>query len=191
MFSFFSKRATGQQVTGPKAGTMRTFAVAASLAIALLAGLPAFGGVQSAHASTAAWGTYSKWLVNSAPTSRGQAIVATAQRYVGYRYRFGGTSPSGFDCTGFVYYVLNKAGVPVGRNMYDQYNSGTRVSTANMQPGDLVYYSHTYKRGLSHAGIYIGNGKFINAANESTGVIVSNLWSSYWASHFTSAVRPR
>jgi cell wall-associated NlpC family hydrolase len=170
---------------------MRSFAVAASLAIALLAGLPAFSGVQSAHASTAAWGKYSKWLVNSAPTSRGQAIVATAQRYVGYRYRFGGTSPAGFDCTGFVYYVLNKAGVPVGRNMYSQYNSGPRVSTANMQPGDLVFFSNTYKRGLSHAGIYIGNGKFINAANESTGVTVSNLWSSYWASHFTAAVRPR
>lgn len=191
MFSFFSKRETTQQVAGPRKGTVRSFAVAASLAIALLAGLPAFGGVQSAHASTAAWGSYARWAVNTSPLARGQAIVSTAERYVGYRYRFGGTSPSGFDCTGFVYFVLNKAGVSIGRNMYEQYNSGPRVSTANMQPGDLVFFSNTYKRGLSHAGIYIGNGRFINAANESVGVTVSNLWSSYWASHFTAAVRPR
>jgi cell wall-associated NlpC family hydrolase len=146
----------------------------------------------------AAWGTLAAGQLigaapaQAAPGDRGSLIVATALKYNGYRYRFGGASPAtGFDCSGFVYYVLNRAGVPVGRDMYSQFNSGPRVSTSNMRPGDLVFFSNTYKRGLSHAGIYIGNGRFIHAANESTGVLISNLWSSYWAAHFTAVVRPR
>ncbi|MDQ3928892.1 MAG: C40 family peptidase, partial [Chloroflexota bacterium] len=127
----------------------------------------------------------------TASSSHGDSIVSLALRYVGYRYRYGGTSPSGFDCSGFVYYVLNKAGVPMSRDMYAQLNSGPRVSSSNLQPGDLVFFSGTYKRGLSHAGIYIGNGKFVHAENAGTGVRVSALWSSYWAAHYTAAVRPR
>lgn len=123
-------------------------------------------------------------------SSRGSTIVSTAMRYVGYRYRFGGTSPSGFDCSGFLYYVLNRSGVPIGRDMYSQLNSGPRVGSKDLQPGDLLFFSNTYKRGLSHAGIYIGNGRFVHAENESTGVVVSDVWSSYWAAHYTAAVRP-
>jgi cell wall-associated NlpC family hydrolase len=126
----------------------------------------------------------------AAASSRGDAIVSTALRYVGYRYRFGGTTPAGFDCSGFVYYVLNKAGVPISRDMYSQLASGPRVSSKDLQPGDLLFFSNTYKAGLSHAGIYIGNGKFVHAENESTGVVVSELWSSYWAAHYYAAVRP-
>ncbi|MEA2574858.1 MAG: hypothetical protein QOH93_2156 [Chloroflexia bacterium] len=118
-------------------------------------------------------------------------IVSTAMKYVGYRYRFGGTTPSGFDCSGFVYYVLNKSGVKMSRIMEGQIASGPRVSTKELQPGDLVFFSNTYKRGLSHAGIYIGGGRFVHAENESTGVRVSDLWSAYWGAHFTAAVRPR
>jgi cell wall-associated NlpC family hydrolase len=125
-----------------------------------------------------------------ASSSKSDAIVGTAMKYVGYRYRFGGTSPAGFDCSGFVFYVCNTAGVKMGRNMSAQLNSGTRISSKDLQPGDLVFFSNTYKRGLSHAGIYIGNGKFVHAQNERTGVVVSNLWSSYWAAHYTAAVRP-
>ncbi|HUP27834.1 MAG TPA: C40 family peptidase, partial [Chloroflexia bacterium] len=127
----------------------------------------------------------------SAAVARGNSIVNNAMRYVGYRYRFGGTSPSGFDCSGFVYYVANKSGVRVGRDMYSQLNSGPRVSRSNLRPGDLVFFSNTYKRGLSHAGIYIGNGKFVHAENESTGVTVSSLNTSYWAAHYSAASRPR
>jgi cell wall-associated NlpC family hydrolase len=98
-------------------------------------------------------------------------------------------SPSGFDCSGFVCYVVNKAGKGISRDMYAQMSSGTRISSNDLQPGDLLFFSNTYKRGLSHAGIYIGNGKFVHAENESTGVTVSALWSAYWASHYTAAVR--
>lgn len=123
-------------------------------------------------------------------SGRADTIVDTAMNYVGYRYRYGGTSPSGFDCSGFVYYVLNKSGVPMSRNMGGQLASGPRVNAKDLQPGDLVFFSNTYKRGLSHAGIYIGNGRFIHAENERTGVRVSDLWSAYWGAHYTAAVRP-
>lgn len=112
-------------------------------------------------------------------------------KYVGYRYRFGGASPSGFDCSGFVYYVVNKSGGSVGRTIPYQINSGTRISRADLQPGDLLFFSNTYKRGLSHAGIYIGNGKFIHAENERTGVMISSLNTSYWLAHYTGATRTR
>lgn len=134
--------------------------------------------------------TASRGAVPPDTSSRGSTIVSTAMRYVGYRYRFGGTSPSGFDCSGFVYYVLNHSGVSISRDMYSQLNSGPRVSSKDLRPGDLLFFSGTYKRGLSHAGIYIGNGRFVHAENESTGVAVSDLWSSYWAAHYTAAVRP-
>ena len=128
---------------------------------------------------------------DSGAAETGQAVVATAMKYLGARYSFGGSSPStGFDCSGFVYYVLNSAGEPIARDIVSQLNSGPRVSTSELRPGDLVFFSNTYKPGLSHSGIYVGNGKFINAENERTGVVISELWSSYWASHFTAAVRP-
>lgn len=130
---------------------------------------------------------------SSAPaaSSLGQRAVDVALQYVGYRYRYGGTSPAGFDCSGFVYYVWHKTlGVPVTRDMYTQLNSGTRVSKANLQPGDMVFFANTYKAGLSHAGIYIGNGRFVHAENESTGVVISSLNTSYWAAHWYGATRP-
>jgi cell wall-associated NlpC family hydrolase len=118
-------------------------------------------------------------------------IVNLGMSKVGSRYRFGGTGPSSFDCSGFVYYVVNNSGFRISRDMGAQLAAGRRVSTDEMQPGDLVFFTNTYKRGLSHAGIYIGNGKFVHAENESTGVVVSQLWSAYWSSHYYAAVRLR
>ena len=86
---------------------------------------------------------------------------------MGSRYRYGGSSPrTGFDCSGFVYYVMQASGISVGRSAAAQYNSGRRVSTGELQPGDMVFFSNTYKRGISHAGIYIGGGKFVHAETE-------------------------
>lgn len=110
-------------------------------------------------------------------------------QYVGSRYVFGGTSPSGFDCSGFVYYVLNHSGAPVGRGMWQQYNAGTHVSQGSLQPGDIVFFANTYEPGLSHDGIYIGGGQFVHAANEQSGVTVSSLNSSYWQAHYVNATR--
>jgi cell wall-associated NlpC family hydrolase len=121
---------------------------------------------------------------------RGSSIVSIAYKYLGYRYVYGGSSPRGFDCSGFTHYVYQSAGISIGRTAAAQYHSGPHVSRANLQPGDLVFFANTYQRGISHAGIYVGNGKFINAANESTGVTVSSLNSGYWSSHYYGATRP-
>jgi cell wall-associated NlpC family hydrolase len=124
-------------------------------------------------------------------SSRGQDVVNIAIKYVGSRYVYGGTTPRGFDCSGFTYYVYNQAGVRLSRDMRTQLNTGTRISAADLQPGDLLFWQNTYKRGLSHVGIYIGGGKFVHAANERSGVLVSSMNTAYWASRYVGAARPR
>src|SRR5207244_9425466 len=86
----------------------------------------------------------------------GGTIVANAMKYLGYRYVFGGTSPAGFDCSGFVYYIHNHSGAPVGRGMWQQYNGGAHIPMSALQPGDTLFFANTYMPGLSHDGIYIG-----------------------------------
>jgi cell wall-associated NlpC family hydrolase/nucleoid-associated protein YgaU len=119
----------------------------------------------------------------------GSSIVANAMKFVGSRYVFGGTSPSGFDCSGFVYYIHNRSGDPVGRGMWQQYNGGGHVAMSDLRPGDTVFFANTYMPGLSHDGIYIGGGQFVHAADESTGVTVSSLYTGYWQSHYVGATR--
>jgi cell wall-associated NlpC family hydrolase len=121
--------------------------------------------------------------------SGGGTIVANAMKYLGYRYVFGGTSPRGFDCSGFVYYIHNISGDPVGRGMWQQYNGGAHVPMSQLRPGDTVFFANTYIAGLSHDGIYLGNGQFIHASDESTGVTISSLYSSYWQAHYVGATR--
>ena len=122
--------------------------------------------------------------------SGGWGIVAMASKYLGYPYVWGGTSPSGFDCSGFVWYVFRKAGNSIPRDMWGQYQSGSRISQANLQPGDIVFFAGTYQAGLSHDGIYIGGGRFIHAADYGIGVTVSSLGTAYYAAHYYGAVRP-
>ena len=119
----------------------------------------------------------------------GGTIVANAMKFVGSRYVFGGTSPAGFDCSGFVYYVLNRSGEPIGRGMWQQYNGGAHVPISALQPGDTVFFANTYEPGLSHDGIYIGGGQFVHAADERSGVTVSSMSTSYWQSHYVGATR--
>jgi len=120
----------------------------------------------------------------------GQQIAAEAMKYLGTPYVWGGTSPSGFDCSGFVYYVVNQViGGGFSRSMSAQVLAGSPVDPSDLQPGDLVFQQNTYQWGLSHAGIYIGNGQFINAENEGTGVTISDLWDNYWGPRFLTARR--
>ncbi len=118
----------------------------------------------------------------------GSNIVATAKRYLGVPYLWGGSSPSGFDCSGFVQYVFKQHGISLPRTSKEQWTVGTSVSKANLQIGDLVFFSNTYTSGISHLGIYVGNGEFIHASS-SKGVVISSLSNSYWASHYTGAKR--
>jgi peptidoglycan DL-endopeptidase LytE len=128
----------------------------------------------------------------TAPSSdKGQLIASTAMKYLGARYVFGGTSPTGFDCSGFAYFVQKSAGLNVGRTLWQQFNTGARVAKSQLQVGDEVFFANTYMPGLSHAGIFLGEGKFIHANNERTGVTVSRLDDDYWANRFVGAARIR
>jgi len=124
-----------------------------------------------------------------APSVGGGSVVSVAMQYRGARYVFGGTTPAGFDCSGYVYYVLSRAGKPVSRGMWGQYNAGGHPGRGALQPGDIVFFQNTYMAGLSHNGIYIGNGQFIHASDPSSGVKVSSLSEAYWASRWFGATR--
>lgn len=114
-------------------------------------------------------------------------IVQTAMSYVGVPYAYGGTSPSGFDCSGFVRYVYAANGISLPRTADAQYGSGYGVSSGQLQPGDLVFFS-TYEDGPSHSGIYLGGGRFISATS-SRGVAIDSLYSSYWGPRYIGAKR--
>lgn len=110
-----------------------------------------------------------------APSSGG--VVAKAQKYLGVPYVFGGASPSGFDCSGFISYIYGKART----NVSGYWGSVSRISRDQLQPGDLVFFQNTYKPGPSHIGIYVGNNTMIHAGD--SGIAYSNLSSSYNQSH--------
>ena len=106
----------------------------------------------------------------AAPASAsGSSIVSIAMQYVGTPYVYGGSSPSGFDCSGFVQYVYAQAGISLPRTSGAQAAAGTAVSMSEAQPGDIVYYGY-------HVGIYAGNGMMIDAGNESTGVVYRDIY---------------
>ena len=115
------------------------------------------------------------------------SIVAASLNYIGVPYVFGGTSPYGFDCSGYVQYVFAKAGISIPRTADVQYDFGTPISTTELVSGDLVFFS-TYTYGASHVGIYLGDNNFIHASS-SRGVTIDSLGSSYWSSHYIGARR--
>lgn len=112
-------------------------------------------------------------------------IVATAKRYLGAPYLWGGQSPAGFDCSGFSSYVFAKNGLTLPRVSADQFKAGTPVAKSRLEAGDLVFFS-TYKPGPSHLGIYLGDGQFIHASS-SKGVIISALSNTYWSGRYVGA----
>lgn len=122
---------------------------------------------------------------------RGARIASTALEYVGYPYRWGGASPaSGFDCSGFVVFVYETVGVRLPHDQAGQLASGRRIDPDELQPGDVLIFQNTYRAGLSHSGIYVGNGAFVHAADERQGVTLTPLWSGYWGERLYAAVRP-
>jgi peptidoglycan DL-endopeptidase LytE len=128
----------------------------------------------------------------AAPTGpAGQRAVDIAHRFLGYRYVWGGTTPAGgFDCSGLVFYVFRQAGIPLPRDMWGQLQFGRRIDRANLQPGDIVFFENTYKKGMSHNGIYIGGNRFLHAASPGTGVIITGMDDPYWRVRYIGASRP-
>lgn len=119
---------------------------------------------------------------SSSTTATNSNVVSIAKKYIGVPYVFGGSTPSGFDCSGFIYYVFKKSGKSISRaTAAGYYNLAEKVTSP--QVGDLVFFSNTYKAGVSHVGIYVGNGQMISASGSS--VNIASIQSSYWKSHFT------
>ncbi|MFD2881924.1 C40 family peptidase [Paenibacillus rhizoplanae] len=99
----------------------------------------------------------------------------------------GGTNTNGFDCSGFTKYVFKNVGLTLPRTSKAQYKVGTTVSKSNLRSGDLVFFN-TLGNGVSHVGIYVGNGKFAQSSS-SRGVTISSMSQSYWANRYVGAKR--
>jgi len=111
----------------------------------------------------------------------GATVVDIAKKLTGVKYVWGGSTPAGFDCSGFIYYAFNQSGKKISRLSSEGYFDRSYYVN-NPEPGDLVFFQNTYKSGISHMGIYVGNGQFIHAG--SNGVEIASVSNSYWKSKF-------
>ena len=107
---------------------------------------------------------------------------------VGKPYRYGGNSPSGFDCSGLVQYSYDRAGVSVPRTTRSQLKAGTPVAAHSLREGDLVFFDQEGRK-YSHVGIYIGDGRFVHAPSSGKKVRIDRLDKRYWEKHFVAARR--
>ncbi|MDQ0219976.1 endopeptidase [Peribacillus cavernae] len=123
---------------------------------------------------------------NPASSTNSAKLITTAKKYVNVPYVWGGNTPKGFDCSGYLKYVFQESSnVSIPRTVSEIYKKGVKVSSP--QPGDLVFFE-TYKPGASHAGIYIGNNQFIHSSS-SKGVSISSMNNSYWFPRYLGAKR--
>jgi len=118
------------------------------------------------------------------PPSPYGGVVGIAMRYLGVPYVWGGASPSGFDCSGFVMYVYSQVGVSLPHYTVAQWNAGVPVSRADLEPGDLVFFD-----GLGHVGIYVGGGEFIHSPQTGDVVKISSLDEGWYAANYDGARR--
>jgi cell wall-associated NlpC family hydrolase len=121
----------------------------------------------------------------------GPTIVSIAMSYLGYPYVSGGNGPGGFDCSGFTQFVVGMAtGIWISHAVEAQpYSAGSFVDYGDWQPGDLIFFQNTYRAGISHAAIYIGDGMIVHAENEGSGVTIDSIYSSYYGPRYWGAVR--
>lgn len=115
-------------------------------------------------------------------------IITNAKEHIGTRYVFGGSKPGGFDCSGFTQYIFAQSDISIPRSTTEQYRIGTYVEKSELQPGDLVFFANTYRKGISHVGIYIGDGNMIHASS-SKGITIASLSSNYNVNHYYGARR--
>jgi cell wall-associated NlpC family hydrolase len=153
----------------------------------------AFGGFTAA-APAAVQASYAVPAATTAPTSSagnewGDRLVSRAMNYLGTPYRYGGTSPStGFDCSGFVYYLYGAVfGQQIPRMPHDMAREATPVARGDLKRGDLVMFG--YRGAITHIGIYSGNGQFVHATHRGSPVMVTSLDADYYNTRYIKAVR--
>jgi cell wall-associated NlpC family hydrolase len=119
----------------------------------------------------------------------GDQVVVMAAQNIGVKYAWGGVSPeTGFDCSGFTYYLGKQVGVELPRTAQEQFTIGMAVNQADLAPGDLVFFT-TYADGASHVGVYDGAGGFIHAQSPERGVVRTSMNSEWWAARYLGARR--
>ncbi|WP_295640138.1 C40 family peptidase [uncultured Mailhella sp.] len=132
------------------------------------------------------------YRANLCPTimSLGEDVADAAREHIGVRYRSGGASPSsGFDCSGFVYWVFSKQGVTVPRDSVRQSRAGQEVAKADLLPGDILIFRIANTPNGRHSAIYLGDGRFIHSPSAGSRVRIENLEADYWKRHYMTARR--
>lgn len=120
--------------------------------------------------------------------SLGNKMIDYAQKFLGVRYAWGGSSSSGFDCSGFVKAVYNNFGIDINRVAADQATQGTYVNTSNLRVGDLLFFdTDGGKNYINHVGIYMGNGRFIHASSGAGKVVIDSLWGGFYEKSYMTA----
>jgi len=127
--------------------------------------------------------------VQARPATVAQKAAAIALDQVGAPYRYGGSSPSGFDCSGLVYYSYRRAGKAIPRTTSQLWNSTTAVARDDIHVGDLLFFRINGK--MQHVGLYVGSGRFVHAPSSGRQVSVESLRSEYYSAAFIRAGRPR
>lgn len=125
------------------------------------------------------------YVPSSSSYGLGETVARDALKFLGVPYVYGGSSPSGFDCSGLVQYVAALVGISLPRTASAQYGSGTSVPRGDLQPGDLVFFD--IYGSVDHVGIYIGNGQFVHAPASGQVVSIQSLSASYWTARYVGA----
>jgi cell wall-associated NlpC family hydrolase len=129
--------------------------------------------------------------IQQGASAPGRDVLAEAHTWLGVPYLYGGCSRQGVDCSCLVQLVYRAVGMNLPRVASDQFNATSRISSEQAQPGDLVFFANTYMPGISHVGIYIGNGQQINAPTTGQVVSVQPVFSGYWGAHLAGFGRVR
>jgi len=114
-------------------------------------------------------------------------ILETAKKYIGVKYEEKGTSPDGFDCSGFTLYIYKNNGFNIPRKASSQYNAGKRINLKSAKPGDLVFFN-VKGNNVSHVGIYAGNNEFIHSPSAGKSVSFASINNPYWKKRYVGAI---